>query len=106
MTTNYVKTSKTENILDIGIKLSNSSFGTSTDWDRANEVLHEVETALELSMTSAGTGWGVRDMQFVIPPNWDPDTIMNQARTILSDHKVPVDYCNTYEQPIWEPTED
>ncbi len=76
------------NILDIGIRLDNDDFGSRESWEQANQVLNDLGNSLGLEGVSAGTGWGVRDMQWVIPPNKDPDSVQLRAEKFLQDRHV------------------
>jgi hypothetical protein len=93
------------NVLDVAIKLSTTDFGTKDEWDKINEVLHGLEADLGLHMTSAGTGFGQRDMQFIIPPEQDPLDIVKRTFQYLHDHGYTSDkisYVSTYAQPDYE----
>lgn len=86
------------NILDIGIKLNNDHFGSRESWEQINQVLADLGNSLGLEEVSAGTGMGIRDMQWVIPPDKDPDSVQLRAEKFLQDRRVAWDYCSWYEQ--------
>lgn len=85
-------------VLDIGIGLDNQGFGTAAVWDKATGFAEAVGSAHNLECTSAGTGFGIRDMQFKVPDDdkrgwrdWN-----NLVREMAKGKEVKVEYVGLY----------
>ena len=81
-------------IYDLGVKLNDSHFGSIDTWNGANEFLEHVRETFDFEETSAGTGMGIRDMQFITGPrNRGLESVIKE---MAKDYKIELDYCSSY----------
>jgi len=78
-------------ILDVGIKLS-SHFGVHAEWCDVNETLH---ATVGLDSESAGTGFGVRDSQFVFETIDEAKRAEERVQKVFGDR---VEYSCVYDE--------
>jgi hypothetical protein len=83
-------------VLDVGVKLSEHGWDFSMDlWEKANDVVH---TAVGFESSSAGTGFGVRDMQFYFDTEDDAKAAGKRVIEALKTANLELSYCSTFEE--------
>lgn len=82
--------------VDVGIRLDDDFLGSGESWVAANEVLDRMAEELNLRETSAGTGFGVRDMQFYASPEQDREDVFVRVSDFLEQSGLDVSYIGIY----------
>lgn len=84
--------------LSVGIKLDTPKLGTPSYWDLVSSHLCDMARELELGESiSAGTGFGVRDMQWEVPMGTDEEALIQKVREFLTSKALVIDHVDIYE---------
>jgi len=79
-----------EAVYDLGVRLDNKNMGTEESWNKADEFLNMVKELFDLKDYSAGTGFGIRDMQLGDDPK-RPD-MTELIKYLAKRHEVNLEY--------------
>lgn len=83
-------------LVDVGIKLDDNNLGSTDLWVQVNEALDDMAEELSIREVSAGTGFGIRDMQFHADAEQDMNDLKNAVWNYLESKSLAIDYVSTY----------
>lgn len=83
---------------DVGVRLDDEEFGTNKTWRLATDICDQWATELGLRSISAGTGFGVRDMQFggVAVTSAEEQRRKDRLIAMLRDQGLTLEYFSVY----------